>query len=107
MSINNIDKIFRDGMRDSKPEVPGYVWDQIADSLDGKRKKKRTVWYVAASVAILLGAGAFLMKTDASQPMPVATEQSSPSGEPVMHSAEIMATPMYADSAVYVSDSAR
>lgn len=107
MSINNIDKIFRDGMRDATPEVPEYVWEQVNDSLNGARKKKRTVWYVAASVAILLGAGAFLMKTDASQPMPVATEQSSPSGEPVMHSAEIMATPMYADSAVYVSDSAR
>lgn len=104
MSINNIDKIFRDGMQNSEPEVPGYVWDQINDSLNGQRRKKRTVWYAAASVAVLLGAGTLWMNVDSRQSSPVATESASPSGEPVLHSAEIMATPMYADSAVYDSN---
>jgi len=62
----NIDSLFRDQLLDFEADVPLYVWDNITEKLDGKKRIKAFYYIsgIAASVLMLIafGAGYFLTK---------------------------------------------
>lgn len=69
-NLEHIDEFFSDKLNNHEENVPPYIWDDIADKLDHKQKKKR-LFYIqsaAASVAVLIAflAGYFLTNNPAS-----------------------------------------
>lgn len=50
----NMDKIFREKLKDFPVEPPAFLWDNIQAELAGQRRKKRMAWYSWSAVAALL-----------------------------------------------------
>lgn len=70
----NIDKLFRDKLNDFEADVPSFVWDNITEKLDNK-KRIRALYYIsgiAASVLILIAFGAGYLLTQNTMKQPVA-----------------------------------
>jgi hypothetical protein len=69
-NLENIDEFFSDKLNQHEENVPPYVWDNIADKLNKKQKRKRLFYMqsAAASVAILIAffAGYYLTNVDTS-----------------------------------------
>jgi hypothetical protein len=103
MSINNIDKIFRNGLRDNQVAAPDYAWEQISDNLASNRRDKRRFWFAAASVTLLLGVGALWLNMDGGQTQQVAGSEQTES-QPAIEAAGVLEAPSFADSAVYIID---
>jgi hypothetical protein len=72
MTINaDIDRIFKEGLNDYSPKAPDYIWDQIDQNLNHRKKKMQLtlVFSIAASIAILIAFGAgFLITPGNHQP---------------------------------------
>ena len=103
MSIKNIDKIFRKGLRYNEATAPDYIWGQLSNTLASQRRNKRRFMFAAASVSLLLGIGAVWMGIDNGRQQQIAGGAVADS-VPVIHSAEMLAAPSFADSATYVND---
>lgn len=103
MSTNNIDEIFRRGTGNQTPDVPDYMWDKIDNELHHRR---RGIWFaVAASVTLLLSVGVALVTLDTPQQQ-VTEKQSADTAEtaPMLHKADMLDAPNYADSTTYVNE---
>jgi hypothetical protein len=70
MTINaDIDRIFKEGLKDYSPKAPDYIWSQIDQSMNNrKRRVQRTlIFSAAASVAILIAFGSGFLFTNSNQ----------------------------------------
>lgn len=70
MTINaDIDRIFKEGLKDYSPKAPDYIWSQIDQSMNNrKRRVQRTlIFSAAASVAILIAFGSGFLFTNSGQ----------------------------------------
>ena len=104
MSIKNIDKIFRKGLRYNDATTPDYIWGQLSNTLASRRRNKRRFMFAAASVALLLGAGAMWLSVDNGRQQQQIAGGAADDSLPVIHAAEMLEAPSFADSATYVND---
>ena len=104
MSIKNIDKIFRKGLRYNDATAPDYIWGQLSDTLESRRRNRRRFWYAAASVALLLGIGAIWLGVDNKIQQQIAGGNVATDSIPTVEAAGMLESPSFADSAVYQVD---
>ena len=103
MSIKNIDKIFRKGLRYNDATAPDFIWGQLSNTLESRRRNNRRLWFAAASVVLLLGVGGAWMSIDKGPQQQMAGGSQSDS-LPAVHAAEMLEAPSFADSAIYIND---
>ncbi len=77
---SDIDKIFKEGLKDYSEKTPSFIWDNIDQELNSKRNKRnRNFFYaLAASVALLLSFGAGYLFTNFNTSIQLAENESSP-----------------------------
>ncbi len=51
---NNIDRLFRENLKDFSEDPPAFVWDGIKEKVADGRRSKRIAWYSWSAVAALL-----------------------------------------------------
>lgn len=59
-----VDRVFDEGLRDAEMPVSGKVWDAIATQLEKDHLRRQVLWYrgiAAASIALLMGLGAWML----------------------------------------------
>ena len=72
METNKIDKFIRDSFKDRSLQPSASAWERLADKLDAqeeRRTQKPLFWKVAASIALLLSVGYFLIPNDTTIPI--------------------------------------
>ncbi|GGH03875.1 hypothetical protein GCM10011416_23680 [Polaribacter pacificus] len=72
METNNIDKLLRAALKERSIAPSASAWDRLSDALDTQEaapKKKRVFWRYAASIAILISVGYFLVPSDKIEPV--------------------------------------
>ena len=72
METNKIDKFIRDSFKDRSLQPSASAWERLADKLDAqeeRRTQKPLFWKVAASIALLLSVGYFLIPNDTAIPI--------------------------------------
>ena len=104
MRIKNIDKIFRKGLRYNDATAPDFIWGQLSNTLESRRRNNRRLWFAAASVVLLLGVGGAWMSIDKDPQQQIAGGSQTDS-LPAVHAAEMLEAPSFADSAIYINDS--
>jgi opacity protein-like surface antigen len=55
----NIDELLHQKLGGLQPEVPQNMWDRLEGTLDKKKRKKRFIWWIAAS-AMVVGIGSIV-----------------------------------------------
>lgn len=72
METNKIDKFIRDSFKDRSLQPSASAWERLADKLEAqeeRRTQKPLFWKVAASIALLLSVGYFLIPNDTAIPI--------------------------------------
>ena len=72
METNKIDKFIRDSFKDRSLQPSASAWERLADKLEAqeeRRTQKPLLWKVAASIALLLSVGYFLIPKDTAIPI--------------------------------------